>query len=160
MLSKPFTKMASDIWNKAPRNTNGVERANSLAKDGDSKRKSLYCAMQSLYEKDKVFALQYIALMVALKYVSYCSEISEEQRMKAAYKRKARQVAVKDSTASLGPPDKKQHFDNSHGEVNKPKSQTKKGQSKTGNKGGQIDIDNGGRHEVEVRYHDGVLYKG
>ena len=126
MLSKPFAKMASGIWNKAPRNTNGVERANSLAKDGDSKRKSLYCAMQSLYEKDKVFALQYIAADGGSK-VSYRSEISEEQRMKAAYKRKARQVAVKDSTASMGPPDKKQHFDNSHGEVNKPKSQTKKG---------------------------------
>ena len=159
MLNKPFAKMASGIWNKAPRNTNGVERANSLAKDGDSKRKSLYCAMQSLYEKDKVFALQYIAADGGSK-VSYRSEISEEQRMKTACKRKAHQVAVKDSTASLGPPDKKQHFDNSHGEINKPKSQTKKGQSKTGNKGGQIDMDNGGRHKVEVRYHDGVWYKG
>ena len=82
MLSKPFAKMALSTWNKAPRNTNGVERGNLLAKDGDSKRKSLYCAMQSMYEKDK------------------------------------------DSTASLGPPDKKQHFDNS--QMRKTKAQNKK----------------------------------
>ena len=48
MLCKPFARMPLSTWNKAPRNTNDVERANSLAKDGDSKRKSLYCAMQSL----------------------------------------------------------------------------------------------------------------
>ena len=112
MLSKPFARMALSTWNKAPSNFNGVERANSLAKDGDSKRKSLYCAMQSLYEKDKVFALQYIAADGGTK-TSYHSEISEEQRMKAVCKRKMRQVAIKDSMASLGPPDKKQHFDNS-----------------------------------------------
>ena len=44
--------------------------------------------------------------------------------------------------------------------MNKPKVQIKKGQSKTGSIGGKLDIDNGGRHEVEVRYHDGVWYKG
>ena len=82
------------------------------------------------------------------------SEISEEQRMKAACKRRARQVAIKDSTASLGPPDKKQHFDSS--QVKKI-MQTK---SKLVNKGGKIEIDNEGRHEFEVRYQDGVWYKG
>ena len=147
MLSKPFAKMASSTWNKAPRNTNGVKRANSLAKDGDSKRKSLYCAMQSLYEKDKVFALQYIAADGGSK-VTYRSEVSEEQWMKAACKRRERQFAIKDSTASLGPPDKKQHFDNS--QVHNAKAQTNKGKSKIGNKGGKIDMDNGGKHEVEV----------
>ena len=79
--------MASSTWNKAPRNTNGVERANSLAKDGDSKRKSLYCTMQSLYEKDEVFALQYIAADGGSK-ATYRSETSEEQRMKAACKKR------------------------------------------------------------------------
>ena len=68
--------------------------------------------MQSLYKKDEVFALQYIAADGGSK-TSYHSEISEEQRMKAACKKKMRQVAIKDSMASLGPPDKKQHFDNS-----------------------------------------------
>ena len=123
MLSQPFAKMASSTWNKAPRNTNGMERANSLAKDGDGKRKSLYYAMQSLYEKDKVFALQYIAADGGSK-TTYCSETSEEQRMKAACKRKARQAVIKDSTTSLGPPDKKQHFDNS--QVRKTRAQIRK----------------------------------
>ena len=54
MLSKPFSKMAPSVWNKAPRSTNGVERANSLAKGGDTR---LFCVMQSLYEKDKMFAI-------------------------------------------------------------------------------------------------------
>ena len=103
----------------------------------------------------KVFTLQYIAADGGSK-VSYHSEISEEQRMKAACKRKARQdVSIKDSTASLGPPDKKQHFDNNHGQVNKPKAQIKKGQPKTDSIGEKLEIDNGDRHEVEVRYHDG-----
>ena len=62
--------------------------------------------MQLLYEKDKVFTLQDIAVDGGSK-VSYRSEISEEQQMKAACKRKARQdAAIKDSTASLGPLDK------------------------------------------------------
>ena len=68
-----------------------MERANSLAKDGDSKRKSLYCAMQSLYEKDEVLALQYIAADGGSK-TTYRSETSEEHWMKAACKRKARQA--------------------------------------------------------------------
>ena len=101
-----------------------MERANSLAKDSDSKRKSLYYAMQSLYEKDKVFALQYIAADGGSK-TTYHLEMSEEQRIKAACKRKAQQGAIKDSTASLGPLDKKQHFDNS--QVHKAKAQSKKG---------------------------------
>ena len=74
--------------------------------------------------------------------------------MKAACKRKARKAVIKDSTASLGPPDKKQHFDNS--QVHKTKAQNKKGQCRREN----VDIDNGGRHEVEVRYCDSVWYKG
>ena len=101
----------------------GVERANSLPKDGDGLRKSLYCAMQSLYEKDKVFALQYVAADGGSK-VSYQCQ-SEEQQVKAVCRRKARQATVKDSTARLGPPDKKQHLD-SHGKVNKAKEKPKK----------------------------------
>ena len=67
MLCKPFTKMTSSTWNKAPRNTNGVERANSLAKDGDSEKKSLHCAMQSLYEKDKILHCSTLQLMTVPK---------------------------------------------------------------------------------------------
>ena len=34
MLCKSFSRMSSTHWDKAPRNTNGVQRANSLAKSG------------------------------------------------------------------------------------------------------------------------------
>jgi len=156
MLCKPFSKMTSSTWNTAPRNTNGVERANSLAKDGDGKKKSLQCAMQSLYEKDKVFALQYIAADGGFK-TTYRSDVSEEQRMKAACKRRARQYASNDSTASLGPPDKKQHFETTKSQPAK-KAQRKQ-DSKTG-KGVELDLDNGRKHDVEVRYNDGVWYRG
>ena len=60
MLTKPFSVMNPQDWDRALRNTNGVERTNCLAKRGGQKS-SLYAAMQSLYEKDKMFALQYIA---------------------------------------------------------------------------------------------------
>jgi len=78
MLCKPFSKMKSSTWNSASRNTKGVERANLLAKDGDSKKKSLQCAMQVLYKKDKVFALQHIAADGGFK-TTYHSDVSEEQ---------------------------------------------------------------------------------
>ena len=55
-----------------------MEWNEQLAKDGESKKKSLYCAMQSLYEKDKIFALQYIAADGVSK-ITYHSDVSEEQ---------------------------------------------------------------------------------
>ena len=58
----------------------------------------------------------------------------------------------------MGPPDKKQHFDNA--QLHKAKAKDKKGDSKTDNKDGKIDMDNASRHEVEVWYQDGVWYKG
>ena len=60
MLTKPFSVMNPQDWDRALRNTNGVECTICLAKRGGQKS-SLYAAMQSLYEKDKMFALQYIA---------------------------------------------------------------------------------------------------
>lgn len=48
MLTKPFSIMNPEDWDRAPRNTNGVERANCSAKSGGHKP-SLYAAMQSLY---------------------------------------------------------------------------------------------------------------
>ena len=52
--------------------------------------------------------------------------------MKAAGKRRARQCGSKDTSASLGPPDKKQHFNNS--QLHKEKIQSKKGASQPGKK--------------------------
>ena len=57
-------------WDQAPRNTNGLERANGLVKSGTSKI-SLFAAMQSLYEKDKMFALQYLAVSEISSKISY-----------------------------------------------------------------------------------------
>ena len=53
MLAKPFSIMNPSHWDNAPRNTNIVERA---AKSGGQKP-LLYAAMQSLYEKDRLFSL-------------------------------------------------------------------------------------------------------
>ena len=69
MLTKPFSVMNPSDWDRAPRNTNGVERMNASTKSGDQKH-SLYSAMQSIYEKDKVFALQFIASEEAAKHLT------------------------------------------------------------------------------------------
>ena len=100
--------MNPEDWDRAPRNTNGVERANCSAKSGGHKP-SLYAAMQSLYEKDKMFALQYIAAEDGYK-IMYRSRVDEEQRSQVAVRRK-QQKNVCDKSASFGPPDKCQHFD-------------------------------------------------
>ena len=75
MLAKPFSIMSSEDFR---RNANGVERINSATKSGGQKQ-SLYAAMQSLYEKDKVFVLQYIASEEGSK-ISYRGVRDEEQR--------------------------------------------------------------------------------
>ena len=111
--------------------------------------------MQSLYEKDKIFALQYIAADGSSK-ITYRSDASEEQRLKAACKRKARQFASSDKTASLGPPDKKQHFET---KSQPPKKAKCKQDSKT-RKCVELDLGNGEKHEVEVCYNDGMWYRG
>jgi len=76
--------MNSDDWDRAPRNTNGIECINCSTKSGGQKH-SLYAAMQSLYEKDKVFALQYIAAEGGSK-ITYRGTMDEKQRSQAAMK--------------------------------------------------------------------------
>ena len=139
MLAKPFSIMSSEDWDRAPRNTNGVERINSATKSGGQKQ-SLYAAMQSLYEKDKVFVLKYIA---SGSKMSYRGVRDEEQRSQAAVKRK-RSINVNDKNASFGPPDKNQHFD---GCVH-PRKKSK------------IDRNESEKKDVEVLYDDGVWYRG
>jgi len=58
----------------------------------------------------------------------------------------------------LGIPDKKQHCDNNY--VHKDKIPSKKGPSKPVRGNENLLIDNGGRHEVEVRYQDGKWHRG
>ena len=63
MLTKRFSVMNLEDWD---RNTNGVERANYSAKSGGHKL-SLYAAMQSLYEKDKMLLFSILLLRTDLK---------------------------------------------------------------------------------------------
>ena len=142
-IAKPFSLMSSEDWDRAPRNTNGVERINFAAKSCGHKQ-SLYVAMQSLYEKDKVFALQYIASEGGSK-ISYRGVRDEEHRSKAAVKRK-RCVSVTDKSASFGPPDKIQHFDG----ISHPSGKISKVDGKN----------EGEKKDVEVLYSDGVWYRG
>lgn len=65
--------------------------------------------MPQCNEKDKVFALQYIASEERSK-ISYRATLDENQRAKAAIKRK-HPKSIRDKNASYGPPDKCQHFD-------------------------------------------------
>ena len=82
MLAKPFSIMNPSDWDNAPRNTNGIERANASAKSGGQKP-SLLAAMQSLYENDKLFAQQSLAAESGSK-ITYRCPIDEEQRSQAA----------------------------------------------------------------------------
>ena len=141
MLSKPFSVMSSSHWDQAPRNTNGVERANGLAKSGTSKI-SLFAAMQSLYEKDKMFALQYLAASEISSKISYRSAQEDERRGQSSLQNKQKQKNT-DASANFGPPDKNEHF--------------QPPQSKKIKKSGNI-VQEG--KNVEVLYSDGLWYKG
>ena len=85
---QPFSIINADDWDRAPRNLNGAVHVNSSTMSGGQKH-SLYAAMQFLYEKEKVFALQYIASEEGSK-ISYRATLDENQSAKAAipkYKR-------------------------------------------------------------------------
>ena len=88
---------------KCPHSTNGVERANALAISCDRKL-SLPGAMQSLYENDKAFAIQYITAKDGVK-TSYRSAPDLAQHSNAALKRKAQQASAKGSECSFDPLD-------------------------------------------------------
>jgi len=106
----------------------------------------LYAATQSLYEKDKIFTLEYISTADGLK-TSYRSSIDQHRRSNAALKRKTRQEKVPDDKeCSFGPPDKKQHF---------ALDKKKLGKKKECNKSNGTE-----NSEVEVWYDDGNWYRG
>ena len=70
--------MKPDDRDRAPRNTNGVEHVNSSTKGGWQKH-SLYAALESLYEKDKVFVIQYMATEGGSK-ITYRGALDEMQQ--------------------------------------------------------------------------------
>ena len=152
MLAKPFSVMQGKYWDKAPRNTNGVQRANCLAKSGQN-RPGLYAAMQSLYEKDKMFALQYIAAAENGSKISYRTSQEENRRSQCSSKRIKGKQGVTDKSAKFGPPDKNEHFTtpllDSDDDFKSPPP-SKKVKEDDGEK----------RKAVEVLYSDGIWYKG
>ena len=113
---------------------------NSSTKSGGQKH-SLYAAMQSLYKKDKVFALQYIATEGGSK-ITYRGSLDEKQRSQAAIKQKRPKMVC---DIKIGPPDKCQHFD---------------GNSLPSSKRTKIDEDGCEKREVEVLYADGLWHWG
>ena len=77
---------------RAPKNTNGVERANYSAKSGTKKPSLLiYAAMQTLYEKYEIVALQRALQYTAAEdgsEITYRNPMDEQERSQAAVKQK------------------------------------------------------------------------
>ena len=130
MLTKPFSVMNPEDWDRAPTNINGVERANYSAKSNGHKL--------SLY---------------------YRSPIDEKQRSQAAVRRK-KQKDVHDKSASYGPPGKYQHFEDTDFEELRPRNKRKKVDmdGDEDNEGSKTPPSK--RQEVEVLYADGMWYRG
>lgn len=80
-----------------------------LAKSGQI-RPGLYAAMQSLYEKDKMFALQYVAAAENGSKISYRTPQEEDRRSQCSSKRIKGKQSITDKSAKFGPPDKNEHY--------------------------------------------------
>ena len=116
-------------------------------------------AMQSLYEKDKMFALQYIAAEDGSK-ITYRSPVDEEQRSQAAVHMRRKKQDVCDKNASYisyGPPDKRQHFEDTDIEETRPRNKSRKVDkySDEDSEGTKMPPSN---QQVEVLYADGMWY--
>lgn len=180
MLSDAFRDSHCSLNDeKAPKDTNGVERINL-----DSKQPSPTClrlAMEYVYKKDKCLALSYIAAGRQFS-LSYREQSEESQRSCAAKRRIQRSRLVDpDHQAQFGPPDKSKNFCGSstkkqvqctttkakkrqHYYVDSSESdsdtivlsQTIKKKKASTQSAAFVGIG----QRVEVRYDDGVWYKG
>ena len=110
MLSKVFTSMDQDIWDKCPSTTNAVERKNKDCKS-DSPQ-CLKLSMLKVYKVDKVACLRHIAAEDHVS-LSYRSRDTDALRAEAARKQKQRQKdkVAADRSAQFGPPDRASNFD-------------------------------------------------
>ena len=81
---------------------------------------SLYATMQSLYEKDKMFALQYIAAEGGYKIT-----VDEEKCSQDAVRRRQQKNSLR-QTCILWTPDKQEHFEGSVSEELRPRSKRRK----------------------------------
>lgn len=158
MLTPVFSHENAD-WHGIQRNTNGVERVNQDSKQENPT--SLLKAMEYLYKKDKAKALAYLAAEKQIS-VTYRSQTEESRRNSATSRKRQRaQQMDSDEDAQFGPPDKRSNFNKSRkrridfdsdSDVVPPGGKGKGKSKKTTFKGiGQ---------RVEVRYSDGVWYKG
>lgn len=95
MLAKPFSQMNENDWDKAPMNTNGVERINSLSKSRTA-RPAVLAAMQC---RTRCFVLQFIAAEGGAK-TSYRSN-SEQKRREQSSLQKKNQKSISDKTAEF-----------------------------------------------------------
>ena len=107
MLCDTF-RDSSSASEKAPKDTNGVERITL-----DSKQKSPTClklAMEYVYKKDKCLALSYMAAEKQFS-LSYRERSEETRRSLAAKRRNQRACLIDpDHQAEFGPPDKSSNF--------------------------------------------------
>ena len=91
--------MSQNDWDWAPKNTNGVERVNGLSKSSGNSPLPLYMAMQSLYEKDKVFAVQQLVAKEGSK-ISY-RDTSEEPKLLPELKLERKNILCLTETRSM-----------------------------------------------------------
>jgi len=121
--------------------------------------------MQSLYEKDKVFAVQHLVAKERSK-ISYRDTSEEARRAQTAARAEARKKkhSLSDRDSEYGPPDKAQHFceDDDFSPLPKTKPVHKKSQKgkKLVTKSSPKPKNPGGRKNGEVLYDDGKWYRG
>lgn len=169
MLCEPFSKADTGVFKMAPKDTNGVERVNFSSKQSTSV--CLRAAMEHLYKKDKCLALAYMAAERQCS-ISYMDQ-SEESRRESAAKRKNQRakVASDDARALYGPPDKRSNFgDKRSSPTSCSVVKNKQHIDLTDSDDDNFDLlptkkkramsFSGIGQRVEVKYDDGVWYKG
>ena len=165
MLCQSF--QLSPSQKSAPKDTNGVERINRDSKQ--TSPTSLRMAMEYLYKKDKCLALSYIAAERQCS-LTYCDR-SEESRRNCLAKRKIQRAKKmsSDAKAEYGPPDKRISFAGT-GSSKSSYTSSKKHSYYIDSSDSESEtmpkktctqpVFSGIGQRVEVKYDDGIWYKG
>ena len=112
MLHKDFSSMTSDVWDECPTNANAVERRNQDCKEGSPL--PIRQCLPSMYKLDKAFCAKFLAAKNGNN-LSYNSRTVESRKAAAETRQSQRKRAAtaqieKGHESQFGPPDKKQHF--------------------------------------------------
>ena len=112
MLHKDFSSMTSDVWDECPTNTNAVERRNQDCKEGSPL--PIRQCVPSMYKLVKAFCAKFLAAKNGNN-LSYNSRTVESRKAAAETRQSQRKMAAtaqieKGHESQFGPPDKKQHF--------------------------------------------------